>query len=187
MVCRSQPTSTLQTLASYLTASHTLLSLILQIPPFDPSASLRTSLLLRLTGDVLNAIPGYAPDVQTLSQLLTWLDNLDHGWLAVLRCQTWDPDASQGVDIVLPADTVLRSTPTSQTERARLRSMLIAGTDRMEEWLAQLDTEAEDFQLTLERLGLQQGFDDLFAGTLNEMGSLAGSTVNDPQGMEGTC
>ena len=43
-----------------------------------------------------------------------------------------------------------------------------------------------DYTVVLERMGLQQGFDDLFAGTLTEMGSFAGA-VSVPEGMEGTC
>lgn len=152
----------------------------------DPSASLRTSLLLRLTGDVMGAIPSYAPDVATLPQLLAWLDDLDKGWVAALRSQRWDPVERTGLDVVLPADAHLHSTPMSQTERTRLRSLLIAGTGTMEEWLVELDTGGLDYELELERLGLQQGFEDLFSRTLAEMGSFEG-LVNDPIGMEGTC
>ncbi|KAH9915712.1 hypothetical protein B0H21DRAFT_853318 [Amylocystis lapponica] len=157
-------------------------------PPLDPSASLRTSLLLRLTGEVFSAIPGYAPDVETLPQLLSWLDDLDKGWLAVLRSQRWDTASNTGVDVTLPADTRLHASPVSQTERTRLRSMLIAGTGGMEEWLSVLDAGSggQGYEPVLEQLGFQQGFDDLFSRSLAQMGSL-GSSVNDPQGMEGTC
>ncbi|OCH86184.1 hypothetical protein OBBRIDRAFT_738475 [Obba rivulosa] len=179
---RSQPESTtLPTLSSYLTATHPLLSLILQIPPIDPSAALRTTLLLRLTGDVMSAIPGYVPDVQTLPQLLSWLDDLDNGWLAVLRGQAWDPETHTGVD---PNTTP--ATPMSQTERTRLRSMLITGTGMMEEWLEGLNMNGQSYELTLETLGLQQDFDELFSKTLTEMGTLHGND-NDPRGMQGTC
>ncbi|KAI0927834.1 hypothetical protein AcW1_005253 [Taiwanofungus camphoratus] len=183
---RSQPSSTLPSLKSYLIATRPLLSLILQIPPLDPSASLRTSLLLRLTGEIMNSIPGYVPDTQTLAQLLAWLDDLDKGWLAVLRSQAWGPIVRTGTDVTLPADNSQHSTPASQTDRTRLRSILVAGTSRMEEWLQEIDMEGQSYELALERLGLQQGFDELFSGTLAEMGSLTGS-MNDPQGMEGTC
>lgn len=190
--CSSDPSSTLETLSSYLQATHTVLSMILQIPPLDPSASLRTTLLLRLTGEVMSSIPGYKPDVQTLPQLLDWLNDLDRGWLAVLRSQAWDPDAHAGVDLALDSQVVdgslaaLHSTPMNQTERTRLRSLLISGTATMEEWLVALDTGGQDYDMVLETLGLQQGFDDLFSGTLAEMGSLGG-VMNLPEGMEGTC
>ncbi|RPD69101.1 hypothetical protein L226DRAFT_472322 [Lentinus tigrinus ALCF2SS1-7] len=179
---RSDPSSTLATLASYLEATHHLLFFILQIPPVDPSGPLRTSLLLRLTGEVLLSIPGYTPDLETLPVLLAYLTDLDHGWLAVLRAQAWDADASIGVDAELPDGA--RVSPMSQTERTRLRSLLLGGTDAIEEWMEKLDTQGEGFDIALQRVGLEQSFNDLFSETLAEMGSLAGQ---DPQGMIGTC
>ncbi|KAI0728836.1 hypothetical protein C8Q72DRAFT_779076 [Fomitopsis betulina] len=182
---RAHPSSTLPTLASYLNAVHPLLALILQIPPVQPSASLRTSLVLRLTGDVLSSITGYTPDsLNTLPQLLQWLDELDRGWLAVLRGQPWDPAAHSGIDVPPPSHSVDgaadterlgRSSSVSQTDRTRLRSILISGTDRMEEWLADIDTTDQTFQAALEAMGLQMVFNDLFSRTLSEMGSLDGS------------
>ncbi|KAI0648444.1 hypothetical protein C8Q79DRAFT_906048 [Trametes meyenii] len=183
---RADPSSTLPTLQTYLEATHHILSLILQIPPVDPSTSLRTSLLLRLTGEVLQAIPGYTPDTETLPLLLAWLHDLDQAWLAVIHAQAWDPEESRGIDGELPLGA--RATPMSQTERTRLRSLLISGTDGLEEWLEGLDTKGEgSFEITLQRLGLEQSFNELFAGTLAEMGSLVGSEINDPRGMIGTC
>jgi hypothetical protein len=157
------------------------MSLILQIPPLDPSASLRTTLLLRLTGDVMSAITGYRPDMQALPQLLDWMNDLDRGWLAVLRSQAWNPESRTGVDITLDsgnADETTpshQSTPISQTERTRLRSLLMSGTARMEEWLVELETAGQDYEDVLNGFGLQQGFDDLFTGTLMEMGSFSGT------------
>lgn len=168
------------------------MSLILQIPPLDPSASLRTTLLLRLTGDVMNAFTGYRPDMQTLPQLLDWLNDLDRGWLAVLRSQAWSPASLTGVDIALDSGTAdgtslpHQSTPMSQTERTRLRSLLISGTTRMEEWLVELDTAGQDYEIALDTFGLRQGFDDLFTGTLTEMGSLSG-TASVLEKVEATC
>lgn len=181
-VFRSDPSSTLTTLTAYLEATHHMLSLILQIPPIDPSASLRTSLFLRLTGDVLQAIPGYLPDMETLPLLLAWLGDLDRGWLAVLRSQAWDTDVSVGVDVELAEGA--RASPVSQTERTRLRSLLLGGTDALEEWMERLDTRGEAFEIALQRVGLEQSFNELFSGTLAEMGSLSGT---DSHGMEGTC
>lgn len=166
------------------------MSLILQIPPVDPSASLRISLLLRLTGEVMSSITGYKPDTQTLPQLLDWLNELDRAWLTVLRFQTWDTEARTGVDIIIDSpsneEPHITSSSMSQTERTRLRSLLISGTSDLEEWLTNLDNTGEDYEAVLESMGLQQGFDDLFSGTLMEMGSLNGS-MNAPEGMEGTC
>ncbi|KAI0823860.1 hypothetical protein BC628DRAFT_1323874 [Trametes gibbosa] len=183
---RSDPSSTLVTLQAYLEATHHILSVISQIPPVDPSAPLRTMLLLRLTGEVLQSVPGYNPDTETLPLLLAWLEDLDQAWLAVIRTQAWDPDKCVGIDVELAPGAC--TTPMSQTERTRLRSLLIAGTDGIEEWLEGLDTRREgSVEETLQRLGLEQSFNELFAGTLAEMGSLGGSEVNDPKGMIGTC
>ncbi|KAH9915238.1 uncharacterized protein BXZ73DRAFT_34734, partial [Epithele typhae] len=147
---RSDPSSSLPTLAAYLEATHRLLSLILQIPPVDPSTPLRTTLLLRLTSEVLQSIPGYAPDPNTLPALLAWLRDLDAGWLATLRADAWDSNASAarparissppppdagGEDALDERRREARVTRPSQTERTRLRSALLAGTDALEEWL----------------------------------------------------
>ncbi|KZT18828.1 hypothetical protein NEOLEDRAFT_1079271 [Neolentinus lepideus HHB14362 ss-1] len=177
---RTLPSTSLPTLSSYLDATHTLLALILQIPPVGRPASLRITFLLRLTGDVMTSITGYKPDPETLSQLLAWMNDLDLGWLAVLRGHVWDPSAHAAVEVI--SDTA--PSPMSQTERTRLRSLLVTGTERMEEWLEELDTEGEDYNTALERLGLQQGFDDLFVSSLSEMGGFSGT---DPEGMTGTC
>lgn len=139
----------------------------------------------------MESIPGYKPNTASLPELLEWLNDLDNAWLAVLRSQVWDIETKEGVDLILDASTPtrnLRSTPPNQTERTRLKSLLIGGTAKMEEWLVGLDPTGRDadYESVLEGLGLQQGFDDLFSGTLAEMGSLGGA-VNVPEGMEGTC
>ncbi|TFK45528.1 hypothetical protein OE88DRAFT_1669119 [Heliocybe sulcata] len=128
----------------------------------------------------MTSITGYKPDLQTLPKLLSWMNDLDLGWLAVLRGQAWDPAAHTALDVT--ASTV--PAPMSQTERTRLRSLLVTGTERMEEWMEELDTQGEDYTTALERLGLQQGFDDLFVNTFSEIGGLSGI---DPEGMTGTC
>ncbi|KAM5542818.1 hypothetical protein V8D89_003779 [Ganoderma adspersum] len=196
---RADPSSNLRTLPSYLEATHHLLSLVLQIPPVDPSTPLRTTLLLRLTGDVLSSIPGYGPALEptALPLLLSWLTDLDAAWLAVLRAQAWDPSHSRAVDALLPEGEGVRASRPSQTERTRLRSLLIGGTDALEEWLekvtvnppADVGAEAEAvvaLSLGQGRAGIEQAFNELFAGTLAEMGSLTGA-MNDPRGMEATC
>lgn len=140
----------------------------------------------------MGAITGYQPAAAGLPQLLSWLNDLDRGWLAILRSQAWDPDAREGVDVPQQTDALHGDTegamrsPMTQTERTRLRSLLISGTGRLEEWLVELDTGGQDYTAVLQTMDLQQGFDDLFAGTLTEMGSLNG-VMNVPEGMEGTC
>ncbi|TFY68436.1 hypothetical protein EVG20_g3563 [Dentipellis fragilis] len=188
---RSRPSelsSTTPTLTAYLAAARPLLVLILQIPPRAPSASLRTALLLHLSGDVLHAVPGYAPSPAALRDLLHWLALLDQGWLAVLRAQAWDPLEHRGVPLnsladadnttsLAPAEPLSACVP-SQTERARLRSLLVTGTSALEEWLASYappEDVTEDYGEALARMGLQQGFDELFMGTLGEIGVLRGA------------
>lgn len=140
----------------------------------------------------MGSIPGYRPTTQTLPQLLDWLSDLDNGWLAILRSQTWDTESRHGIEAEEGADDdalsplTVQGSPMNQTERTRLRSLLISGTGRLEEWLVELDTTGEDYTAVLDALGLQQRFDDLFLGTLNEMGSLHG-VMNVPAVMEGTC
>ncbi|EIN07972.1 hypothetical protein PUNSTDRAFT_104143 [Punctularia strigosozonata HHB-11173 SS5] len=172
---RSLPMSDLSTMIDYLNATHSVMSLILQIPPVDPSASLRTTLLLRLTGEALACIPGYVPDTPSLVALLEWLDDLDKGWLAVLRREPWDPALRSGVEMPCTEDE--HAKPMTQTERTRLRSLIMSGTDTLEEWLSTQDVEREDFRQALERMGAKQGFDDIFTRTLGELGSLHGTTL----------
>lgn len=193
-ILSSQPsTSKLPTLASYLEANQQLLSMILQIPPIDPSTSLRITFLLRLTGDVMSSISGYPADLATLPGLLEFLDDLDQAWVTVLDSQIWDPNSKAAVDLVVNTGNLndsnsnrVHSTPMNQTERTRLRSLLITGTAQLEEWITGITNEEEEYQGALERAGLQQKFEDLFMRTLAEMGGLAGE-INDPAGMEGTC
>ncbi|KAA1475854.1 hypothetical protein DENSPDRAFT_883873 [Dentipellis sp. KUC8613] len=200
---RSEPSSATPTLTAYLAAARPLLVLILQIPPRPPSASLRSALLLRLSGDVLHAVPGYAPSPDALRDLLDWFAILDQGWLAVLRAQAWDPLEHRGVPLESIIDAATDSTTSSlpaaplsacvpsQTERARLRSLLVTGTSALEEWLATYappEDGSEDYGEALARMGLQQGFDELFMGTLGEIGVLRGAEGEHlVEGMTGTC
>jgi hypothetical protein len=142
------------------------------------------------------AIPGYATpaDSNNMTELLDWLDDLDAAWLVVLQAQVWDPKLRRGVDLEVSADDVIRlkSSPMNQTERTRLRSLLVGGTNALEEWLSETDLDGgymdvdDDEADGVKSLRLQQGFDDLFSRTLAELGAFAG-TVSDPDGMRGTC
>ncbi|KAJ7041988.1 hypothetical protein C8F04DRAFT_1030914 [Mycena alexandri] len=181
---RSEPTTHLPTLPLYLDASRKILAMILQIPPIDPSSSLRTAYLLRLTNDVLASVPGYLADDSNIPILLDWLDDLDQAWLIILQAQVWDPENGP-VDLVIDAEDAAsgtRSSPVTQTERTRLRSLLIGGSTTLEEWLSgagrrpeRIDEE-EDGDDLLENLGVQDRFDELFWRTLQELG-LGGSIL----------
>ncbi|KAI6124041.1 hypothetical protein EDD16DRAFT_1691359 [Pisolithus croceorrhizus] len=164
-------------LSSYLHAMQNLLAFILRIPPVDPLTPLRTTFLLRLTGDVMNSVMGYPPDMTDLRQLLDFMGNLDQAWVAVLRSHIWDPDKGEGVDL-MQSGTTIQSTPVSQTERTRLRSFLLTGIAGLEEWLAGSTPDGADYALELERHGLFQGFNDLFADTLAEVGDFVKAPEN---------
>ncbi|KAL4065163.1 hypothetical protein J3A83DRAFT_4264834 [Scleroderma citrinum] len=170
----------LPTLTSYLDAMHNLLAFILRIPPVDPSTALRTTFLLRLTGDVMNSVTGYPPSVDGLRLLVDFLDDLDQAWVAVLRSQAWDPTTGEGVDLIIPVDeiqpgtTPIQSSPMSQTERTRLRSLFVTGTAGLEEWLMGSDLGGGDWEKVLERAGVLQEFNDLFSSALVELGCEAG-------------
>ncbi|KAG7453140.1 uncharacterized protein BT62DRAFT_940510, partial [Guyanagaster necrorhizus] len=174
---RSQSTSHLPTLQLYLEAATKLLLMILQIPPVDPSTSLRTSYLLHLTNDVLSSIVGYPPNPQNAADLMDWLDDLDQAWLAVLQSQVWDPKEGLGVDLVIDVDSVaagVKSSPLSQTERTRLRSLLLGGVETLEEWLFGWEGDGDSSGNILESTGLQAAFDEVFSRTLDELGGLGG-------------
>ncbi|KAJ6630307.1 hypothetical protein B0H10DRAFT_1984021 [Mycena sp. CBHHK59/15] len=189
---RYEPTTHLPTLSLYLEASQKILSMILQIPPIDPSTSLRIAYLLRLTSDVLSSVPGYPADAENIPILLDWLDDMDQAWLSVLQAQVWDPENGPA-DLVIDAEAAAagtNSSPITQTERARLRSLLVGGATTLEEWLAGggprqtaiveddedgKSTGAEqDVESMLQRLGVQDSFDELFWRTLQELGGLGG-------------
>ncbi|KZV90812.1 hypothetical protein EXIGLDRAFT_676726 [Exidia glandulosa HHB12029] len=149
---RAMPSTSLPTLETYLAATRPLMGIILLIPPIDPSTALRAELLLRFTGDALDAIPAYPPTREVLPALRSWLDELDKGWVAVLEAQLWDPETSKGKNImqalpnmlfsptaetmdVPPGTPIYSSTPVSQTASTRLSSLLEAACDLIEEWL----------------------------------------------------
>ncbi|KAF9061690.1 hypothetical protein BDP27DRAFT_324330 [Rhodocollybia butyracea] len=170
---RSSETSNLRTLETYLQAAQRILGLILQIPPVDPSTSLRTQLLLRLTNDVLTCIPGYPPTSdENLPIAMEFLDDLDQSWCAVLQSQVWNPQEGIGEDLIVDAEDVtkgIKSTPMSQTERTRLKSLLLGGVTTLEEWL-----EGKPIGVNRQPLGdvLEDGLNDIFSNTLEELGGL---------------
>lgn len=208
----SDPTSPLQTLPSYLSLATPLLSLILQIPPLTPSSiSLRTTFLLRLTGDVMGAIVGYKPRVEDLDGLLEWVGVLDVGWEGVLRGVPWEAailsgsgesgirsrevvgddgmvvDGGGGGGQSGPDGERERVKVITQTEKTRLKSLLITGAARIDEWLEALQSDDQsriaeqgdqeafgegqvgDYVNVLESRGLRERFERLFERTLGEL------------------
>jgi len=195
----------LKTLPAYLEAARHLLLLVIQIPPIDPSTGLRIAYLLRFTGDVLFAIPGYQLETsttttsiqETLRDVLEFIGDLDRAWLAVLQSQVWDPSTGQAVDLVValnddpqtinppskvPSALNIKSTPPSQTDVTRLKSLLFTGESSLEEWLtiekARTDgADNDDVSSMLERMGLLDEFDSLFVRTLDFLGGFTGTTA----------
>ena len=195
----------MRTLPAYLEAARHLLLLVIQIPPIDPSTGLRIAYLLRFTGDVLFAIPGYQLETsttttsiqETLRDVLEFLGDLDRAWLAVLQSQVWDPSTDQAVDLVvtlnddpqtlnppsnIPSASSIKSTPPSQTEVTRLKSLLFTGESSLEEWLTTEkaradDADNDDVSGMLERMGLLDEFDSLFVKTLDFLGGFTGTTA----------
>ncbi|KAF8959697.1 hypothetical protein BDZ97DRAFT_2061037 [Flammula alnicola] len=103
----------------------------------DPSTSLRTANLLRLTGDALGSIPGYRLGTTSVVWifLTTWVK---HG--LPLKGQAWDLESAEGVDLALPVEI--------DTDVTRLPSLLLSGESALEEWLTnergQVDEERGD-------------------------------------------
>ncbi|KAF9265917.1 hypothetical protein L218DRAFT_986087, partial [Marasmius fiardii PR-910] len=166
---RLEPTSNVRNLSSYLQGTRSLLAMTLQIPPFDPSTSLRTTFLLRLTNDAFSCIPGYTPTLEEVPDLVDWLDDLDQAWMVVLRLQVWDPREGVGVAVDLPANSDLKSSPMSQTEKTRLKSLLLGGMEMLEEWVEGLSGDSSNVQGT-ETLTVAEVFNDLFSRTSKELG-----------------
>lgn len=126
---------------------------------------------------------GYPPDSGSLPEALDWLDDLDQAWLTVLEAQVWDPSTGNGVDLYIDAADAskgIKTSPMSQTERTRLRSLLVGSVASLEEWLEERTEgpEEQDVESMLEKLGLQAEFDDLFSRTLNHLGGLSGIVVD---------
>ncbi|KAF5343548.1 hypothetical protein D9758_012944 [Tetrapyrgos nigripes] len=190
---RLDPSTHLPTLDDYLQAAQKILAMILRIPPLDPSTSLRTQLLLRLTNDVLSSVLGYPPTTENLVLALDWLDDLDQAWVSVLQTQIWDPNEGIGVDLEIDVDDAakgMKSTGPSQTERTRLKSLLTGGVATLEEWVegmaednasgdASTGGEVRDVVVLLTSLGIQEDFDNLFARSLDELRDVGGFDDQD--------
>ncbi|KAH9978463.1 hypothetical protein BJV74DRAFT_780632, partial [Russula compacta] len=177
---RHEPESELPTLRAYFLATQTLLTLTLQVPPLTQSGMLRISLLLRLTGTVMEDIVGYPPGATDLSPLLEWLDMLDRGWLSVLCRQAWDPVRGEGVE--LPEELLEKTPLPTQTDRTRVHSLLITGISTLEDWREGKNEDDEDSLVhDMRRLGHQNTFDDLFHRTLTKLHELGPDEGDDEE------
>jgi hypothetical protein len=140
---------------------------------------LRTLLLLRLTGTVLDDIVGYPPDVADLKPLLQWLDMLDRGWLSVLCRRAWDPMRGE---VELPEELLKKTPLPTQTDCIRVHSLLVTGISALENWM-EGKNEDEDDNLVhdMRRLGYQSTFDELFHQTLTKLHELELDRVDDEE------
>ncbi len=104
----TDPKSPIPNLPTLLNEIQPLLSLILSIPPIDPTTYLRISCLLSFTSTIREMIIGYpiitAPRIAAvteeddpaqsgkalLDRLFDFLDDLDEGWQAVLLGEVYD-------------------------------------------------------------------------------------------------
>ncbi len=110
--------------------------------------------------------------MQNVVDLVDWLDDLDQAWLAVLHAQVWNPREGTGKDLVVDADDMelvrrVKSSPVSETEKTRLRSLLLGGMETFEEWLG-----LEEEGVVLEQY--QDAFSQVFARTMDELGGFSG-------------
>lgn len=179
---RHEPEAKLPTLRAYLLATQMLLTLTLQIPPVDLSGMLRISLLLRLTGTVMDDIVGYSPDVTDLIPLLQWLEMLDRGWLSVLCGHAWDPMRGEGVE--LPEQLLDKTPLPTQTDCTRAHSLLVTGISALENWMeGKNEDEDEEDNLVndMRRLGHQSTFDELFHRSLTKLHELELDEVDDEE------
>lgn len=191
---REYESSILRTVDAYIEAVRPLLTVVLLIPPVGASSFLRSSLLLRLTGEILDSITGYIP--AAFDQILDILGDLDRGWVAVLRSQQWNAEEKIGEGVpsaptLQLGGPLLQRNSISQTDRTRLRSLLSSAMDNFEEWIETVVSRRTSGDLEsaaveparsaelIELMKVQQSFDDLFTGTLAELGELHGSLPLD--------
>ena len=156
---RNLPTSHLRTLSAFLDAWRPLIfDLVMRIPPLEPSGRSRILLMLKMTGDLLDAIPGYSPfsgtniaeeeelpavsdtqdgDESPLESLYQFLTELDQAWVACLRCQAWDHVNRRGVDVELELDEgeevegAMGDDPYDDNRKAGVPDRPISNTPRM--------------------------------------------------------
>ncbi|CAE6524982.1 unnamed protein product [Rhizoctonia solani] len=158
---RLEPESPYATLPAYLATSSSLVNMILLIPP---SEGIRTSWLLRVTGDVFENIPAYQLEtlleavvddeeekeqvpvlseqgLEVLDRVFQLFDKLDAGWCAVIRNERWHPTEGHGIFEPSADKPSSESNPLnpsfSTTDRIRLRSLIISGKHELDDWLAE--------------------------------------------------
>ncbi|KIY46496.1 hypothetical protein FISHEDRAFT_47216 [Fistulina hepatica ATCC 64428] len=169
---RQDPTGSFHTLADYVSYARELLHLILQIPPAQSSASLRIAYFLQLISDVLESLVGYPIHASDILQLLDWLVELDEASVVILCGQPWDPATRKGIAGSPPPQYVV----TSQTDRIRLRSIVVSGSASIGDWIEQADVNDDKQSFSEDLPSVQK----LFPKTLDALYDL--ESVNpDPE------
>jgi hypothetical protein len=141
---------------------------------------LRISLLLRLTGTVIEDIPGYTPDGTDLPLVLEWLDMLDRGWLSVLCKQAWGPVRGESEE--LPQHLLEMTPAPTQTDCTRVHSLLITGTSALEDWMENKSGDDDDKLVhDMRWLGHQDVFDEVFSRTLTKLRELGQDEGGDEE------
>lgn len=136
--------------------------------------------------------------------LVEWLDDLDKAWVGVLRGEVWEPLRGWGAG----GGAERSGTSMSQTERTRLRGLLVSSGNQLEDWLAKSgvktgglgeDSDSDDSRdwegegkgeteeelagaLSRLEVNVHGGFEMVFGRTLEELGELKGVGVLDPGG-----
>ena len=143
--------------------------------------------LLRYTNDTLNAIPGYPPQPEAVPHLKGWLDVLDRGWSAVLQRRRWDTANREGTGVAQESLAV------NMTERTRLKSLLLSGTESLAEWLERTrKAQLQEFAKAAEDEGNEElegetvnmeAFEDVFSRTLEDLGQKSGDDAPQMTGL----
>lgn len=137
---------------------------------------------------------GYVPDSSSgeFESVLEVMRELDRGWVAVLRAQRWNAEDKMAIVGELQqrddGGGGGEGPLVSQTDRARLRSLISWGTDKLEEWIEtviDISTRGtiksggidEPMASMMVLMSVQQSFDDVFMGTLSELGELKGNAL----------
>lgn len=136
--------------------------------------------------------------------VLDWLDDLDQGWVMVLRSEPWQvPTEQDSDDGISDADERLskeieaelddgrslgltRKSSVSGTEITRLKSLLLGGVSALEEWIQGPTAKESDVSGVAARLaqfGMQEAFECVFSNTMDELGAIGGY-VAEPVSME---
>ena len=79
----------------------------------------------------MNSIVGYKPDVRTLPQLLDWLNDLDKGWLAVLRSQVLPNSLETDMSFQKLSNTETYVNPDQPRTSLEIATLLPPSTDRL--------------------------------------------------------